>query len=191
MDKKKLRWNGWGLYEAPDILGEKADGIWKWLGSYMGRGTLADTPAVPLEDVIPPPIRLSDEQLKLLAGMTSADRVKTDAYERAYHARGRSYHDMLYLRRGRLEHAPDAVVYPDSVEEVVSLVAFANAHGLAPVPYGGGSSAVGGVTPCGAMISRRSSPWMALLDKVLAIDTNTMTAHSGGVTAPRSAPIAG
>ena len=186
MDKKKLRWNGWGLYEAPDILGEKADGIWKWLGSYTGRGTLPHTPAVPLEEVTLPPTRLSDEQLKLLAGMTADDRVKTDVYERAYHARGRSYHDMLHLRRGRLEHAPDAVVYPDSVEEVVSLVAFANAHGLALVPYGGGSSVVGGVTPL-----RRDDQQavltvdMALLDKALEIDTTTMTAHiQAGIYGP-------
>ena len=41
-----------------------------------------------------------------------ADRIREDKYERAFHARGRSYHDLLRLRAGDLASAPDAVVYP-------------------------------------------------------------------------------
>lgn len=186
MDKKRLRWNGWGLCDAPDTLGDKAEGIWKWLGEYTGQGTLPHTPALPLEDVSLPPTRLSDRQLQDLAGMLSDDRVKTDAYERAYHARGRSYHDLLYLRRGRLEHAPDAVVYPDSVDEIVSLAAYANDNGMALIPYGGGSSVVGGVTPLFRANQHAAiTVDMALMDKVLEIDSTTMTAHiEAGIYGP-------
>lgn len=186
MNKQELRWNGWGRYDAPDTLGDKAEGIWKWLGAYTGLGTLPNTPALPLEQVSLPPIRLTDKQLGDLRAITSEERVKTDTYERAYHARGRSYHDMLYLRAGRLEHAPDAVIYPQSTEEVEALVTYADQNALAVIPYGGGSSVVGGVTPLlrpgqQAVITVD----MALMDKVLEIDMTTMTAHiQAGIYGP-------
>ena len=53
------------------------------------------------------------------------DRVRDDNYERAFHARGRSYHDLLRLRAGDLASAPDAVLYPRGTDEVLALLTFA------------------------------------------------------------------
>lgn len=186
MEKRQLRWNGWGLYDAPDILGDKADGIWSWLGAYTGLGTLPDTPALPLEKISLPKLRLTEEQINGLCALTSKERVKTDIYERAYHARGRSYHDMLYLRAGKLEHTPDVVVYPRTITEVESLVAYADKHTLAVIPYGGGSSVVGGVTPLLRPGQQAAiTVDMALMDQVLEIDMTTMTAHiEAGIYGP-------
>ncbi len=178
MDKQKLRWNGWGLREAPDTLGDKAEGIWNWLGAYTGLGTLPHTPALPLEKITLPNTRLSGEELQTLEGMLSRDKVKTDKYERAYHARGRSYHDMLHLRGGCLEHAPDAVVYPQTIEEIEAVIRYADANALALVPYGGGSSVVGGVTPLLRAGQRAVvTVDMALMSRILEIDKHTMTAR--------------
>ncbi|HDP34569.1 MAG TPA: FAD-binding oxidoreductase [Candidatus Hydrogenedentes bacterium] len=186
MDKQHLRWNGWGLLDAPDVLGGNAEGIWAWLGDHFNLGTLPKTPAVPLAQLSLPESRLSAEHLKALAAVMSKERVSTDARERAYHARGRSYHDLLYLRAGRLETAPDAVVYPANAGEAQALVEYAVANAVALIPYGGGSSVVGGVTPllaagqCAAVTVD-----MALMNRVLEINKTDMVAHiEAGIYGP-------
>lgn len=186
MDKKLLRWNGWGLLEAPDILGDKAEGIWKWLGAYTGVGDLPETRAASLESTLLPISRLSAVELQDLAKLTAPDRVLTTPFERAYHARGRSYHDLLYLRSGKLEHAPDAVIYPETAGEVEALVAYADKHHLALIPYGGGSSVVGGVTALSGPGQRAViTVDMALMSKLLEIDKLTMTARiEAGIYGP-------
>ncbi|MGI6137647.1 MAG: FAD-binding oxidoreductase [Candidatus Hydrogenedentales bacterium] len=186
MNKLELRWNGWGLLDAPDTLGDKAEDIWKWLGAYMGAGTLPHTPAIPLDAVALPPSRLNETQLHALQAIGSAEQVKTDPFERAYHARGRSYHDLLYLRAGKLDTAPDAVFYPKTAAEVEQLVAYAVEHRVALIPYGGGSSVVGGVTPLHTQTQHAViTVDMACMNQVLTIDKTTMTAHvQAGIYGP-------
>lgn len=178
MDKTKLRWNGWGLYDAPDVLGEKATGIWRWLGEYLGIGNLPNTPAVALDQASLEDPRLSSAQCEDIHRIIASDRVRTDAYERAYHARGRSYHDLLYLRNGDLWSAPDAIIYPKSIEEVEALVTYAAANDVVLIPYGGGSSVVGGVTPRKEKDIRPVlTVDMALMARILGVDRNSMMAH--------------
>jgi alkyldihydroxyacetonephosphate synthase len=146
MDRSNQRWNGWGLIDGPDLLGDKADAVWAWMEQTLAVAPLPQTPAVPLENITLPESRLSAAQRERLSALLAPDRVRCDAFERAFHARGRSYHDLLYLRSGRLDTAPDAVVYPESAEETHAVLAFAEAEDIAVVAFGGGSSVVGGVT---------------------------------------------
>jgi len=186
MDKKHLRWNGWGLQDAPDVLGENAADIWAWLGKHFGVGVLPDTSAVTLEAVEMPPSRLAPSQLAALADILDGNRVITEKRERACHARGRSYHDLLHLRAGLLDIVPDAVVYPESAEEVQALVVYAVENDIALVPYGGGSSVVGGVTPL--MTPTQNAVVtvdMALMNRILEVNVNDMVAHiEAGVYGP-------
>ncbi len=186
MDKKNLRWNGWGLYEAPDVLGENADGIWQWLGKHFGLGIVPDTPALDISGIALPSSRLTAEQWTALTAIMEESRVLTNDRERAYHARGRSYHDLLYLRKGLLDTAPDAVAYPASAAEVQALVDYAEANNIALVPYGGGSSVVGGVTPIRAANQCAViTVDMALMNQVLEINETDMTAHiEAGIYGP-------
>ncbi len=181
-----LRWNGWGWNDAPDTLGEKADAVWMWMGRTLGVDPLPHTPAKPLPEIALPPIRLSAEQLGALAQRSAPDRVKTDDYERAFHARGRSYHDLLHLRAGVVDTAPDAVVYPESAEETLALVQYAAAHRIAVVPFGGGSSVVGGVTArAGAGHLGVITLDMTHMNQVLSIDEVSMTARiQAGIYGP-------
>ena len=144
--REKLRWNGWGWVEAPDVLGDKADAVWAWMARTLGLDALPSTLAKPLSDIRLPEIRLGQRIIETLKQLLDPDRVKTDDYERAFHARGKSYHDLLHLRAGRLDTAPDAVVYPVSDDEVLAVVRFAAQENIALIPFGGGSSVVGGVT---------------------------------------------
>jgi alkyldihydroxyacetonephosphate synthase len=116
---------------------------------------------VPLEAVELPAPRV--EAPRELAGIWD---VSTHA--RASHAWGRSYSDVVRGFRGSFPYAPDAVVRPADEHGVGAALEWASAAGVAVVPYGGGSSVVGGVTPMvdGPVISLD----LARLSQVLEVD---------------------
>lgn len=184
IDRRTLRWNGWGSARRSNPLPPGAP-AWRWIREALNVSRLPDTPAVPLGAIALPPCRLADA---VLAGLRriAGDRVHTGAYERAFHARGKSYHDLLHLRAGELDLAPDAVVYPRSACEVLAVVELCAEHGVALVPYGGGSSVVGGVnavarTPGGAVVTLDTTG----LASVLEIDRISMTARiEAGIYGP-------
>ncbi len=68
---------------------------------------------------------------------------------RALHARGQSFADWVALRSGRLGVVPDGVARPADGEAVRDLLRFAATVGARVIPFGGGTSVVGGVTPAG------------------------------------------
>jgi alkyldihydroxyacetonephosphate synthase len=76
---------------------------------------------------------------------SAAGEVLDGPDDRVRHASGRSYPDLVRLRTGNLEHAPDAVLRPVDAAGVEAIVAACAAAGVAVVPYGGGTSVVGGL----------------------------------------------
>ena len=87
---------------------------------------------------------------ELPAGLTDAVNrasVLTSHEHRLRRATGRSYPDLIRLRSGRLEAAPDAVVLPGGGEQIGRVLGLCARHGIAVVPFGGGTSVVGGVDP--------------------------------------------
>lgn len=142
-DRAHLKWNGWGWNDASFSLDD--DHFWSFLRTELGLDAFRMTPSVTLDALDVPPSALTDTQRDALADRLSGQRVRTDRYERVYHATGRSYHDLLLLRSGRIETFPDVVVYPETHDEVRAVIDFAGTHGYALVPFGGGSSVVGGV----------------------------------------------
>ncbi len=54
---------------------------------------------------------------------------------------------MVRAYRGRFEHPPDVVAFPGSEDELVSVLDWAVEAGAAVIPFGGGTSVVGGVEP--------------------------------------------
>lgn len=75
------------------------------------------------------------------------DICRTDRYERALHSYGRSFLDSAKMFRGDFRNAPDVVAYPRNEEDVRALIDWAGDIGAAVIPFGGGSSVVGGVNP--------------------------------------------
>ncbi|TFV57297.1 FAD-binding oxidoreductase [Geodermatophilus sp. DF01-2] len=94
--------------------------------------------------------------------------VSTAPADRAGHAYGKAYRDVVRALDGDLSGAPDAVAFPESEAEIVDLLDWAGSAGVAVVPYGGGSSVVGGVE------YRGGGPWLSVdltrLDRVLEVD---------------------
>lgn len=70
-----------------------------------------------------------------------------DVWERAYHSFGKSYRDLMRCLRRQFQNMPDYVAFPRVEENIISLFEFCSKEKIALVPYGGGSSVVGGVEP--------------------------------------------
>ncbi|MGN6301302.1 MAG: FAD-binding oxidoreductase [Angustibacter sp.] len=102
--------------------------------------------AVTLQALELPPPALPDEVLRDLRALVGPDGVSTDDACRALHARGRSTSDLLRLRAGDLGDASDAVVRPRTAEEVQAVLERCSAARVAVVPFGGGTSVVGGLS---------------------------------------------
>lgn len=172
-DRARLRWNGWGDLEASYDLRGNDDAVWAFLRNTLKVAELPQTPAPTLDEVDLPDPKLSEEVLQALG---SKSRVTQDKRDRAMHAFGRSYADLLHLRSGKLEVAPDAIVYPKSAEEIASVITVCDAHNLALIPYGGGSSVVGGVEARAEGKDGVVTLDMSELDEILAIDEVSLTA---------------
>jgi len=71
----------------------------------------------------------------------------TDPYDRAAHTYGRSFRDLVRAFRRDYRHAPDLVAFPRDEGELVSVLEWCSDAGVAAIPFGGGSSVVGGVEP--------------------------------------------
>ena len=72
-----------------------------------------------------------------------------DPADRARHGIGRSYRDLVRALRGELTNAPDLVLRPRTEQDVVDVLDWAGEAGAPVVPFGGGTSVVGGVEPVG------------------------------------------
>src|SRR3989338_6511702 len=185
IDRTTLRWNGWGHVKQENPLPADAP-QWAWIEEALGVSRLPSTPAVALHDIRLPHCRLSDDVLGRLRCIVGENQLRTDDYERAFHARGRSYHDLLYLRAGKLDMAPDAVAYPRSADEVLAIVKLCEEEDIALIPFGGGSSVVGGINAVpkslgGAILTLDTT----LLTRIIQIDKVSMTARiEAGIYGP-------
>jgi len=138
-EQNRIRWNGWGPRD--DALSESQ---WRWLAEALAMPALLATPPRALEDIALPPPRLARavwEQFRIFGD------VRQDNLARASHAAGRGLTDLLRLRAGDLSRTPDAVLYPRDEDAVLSVLQLCAALDIAVVPFGGGTSLVGGVTP--------------------------------------------
>jgi alkyldihydroxyacetonephosphate synthase len=113
------------------------------LESELGR--LQPTSRVALEEIdLPDPPPLPDSVVTAAGGN---EALSSSSEDRIRHATGRSYPDLVRLRAGALTDAPDAIAAPASVAAVAALLAACSAERVAVVPFGGGTSVVGGVEP--------------------------------------------
>ena len=170
MAGKRLKFWGWG-YES-ETLGEAgARDIARRAGSLTG---LAPGPykAPPALDEL----RLPEPRITPPAAL--AGLCRTDAYARASHAYGKSYPDYIRAWRRDFGGAPDVVACPASEADVIALLDWADGAGLAVIPYGAGSTVVGGVEPrVGDGYPAALTIDLRRLDKVLEIDRRSRAAR--------------
>jgi alkyldihydroxyacetonephosphate synthase len=138
-----MRWWGWGEEHHGGALDERTLGL---LRETIGCAD-APRPPVALSAVSIPPARLPEGAGAALRGIVGAEGVREDHAERVMHAAGKGYLDLVRLRAGTPEHAPDAIVLPGRHEQLRAVLELCAARNLAVVPFGGGTSVVGGVEP--------------------------------------------
>jgi alkyldihydroxyacetonephosphate synthase len=100
---------------------------------------------VPVADIRVAPSRLSDEARARLVELVGEENVRTDRESRLRRAGGKSYLDLLRRREGDASDAPDAVVLPGTTDETAAVLALCGELGVVVVPFGGGTSVVGGL----------------------------------------------
>jgi alkyldihydroxyacetonephosphate synthase len=177
-----MRWWGWGEDGHDVVLPEHALAM---LRSELGIEPGAGAKPVALEQVRLPDSRLDASVRARLAAAVGEDHVLDDRAARVEHAAGRSYPDLVRLRTGELEEAPDAVVEPGSADQVQALLAACVEARVAVVPFGGGSSVVGGVDPYADGFPAVISLDLRRLDRVVEVDRTSLTATlDGGLFGP-------
>jgi alkyldihydroxyacetonephosphate synthase len=130
---------GWG-YEDQQPPRDQVEGIARAVTDRLGFEVDQIEDPVPLEAVELPEPRLKPP--KELAEMFSAE-----PYDRAAHALGKAYRDVVRGFRGEFANPPDLVAYPESPEDVDVVLNYCADEGAAAIPYGGGTSVVGGIEP--------------------------------------------
>lgn len=164
-----MHWSRWG---DPAEAGPLPESAFALVDAFLGT---ADTPPVAPEDV-----RLSaplDEELVAeLAGIVGAAHVLLDHDTRLHRTRGKSTPDLLKLRAGDGLDSPDAVVRPGSHDEVAAVIAWCVRRNVALVPFGGGTSVVGGLAARRDGFVGVISLDLLRFDKLLEVDHESMTA---------------
>lgn len=167
-------WHGWGDPSDAHPLPERS---WAMLRRELGVTRRAQpTPPVALADVRLPESRLSADDLAALRAAVGTAYVHTDRLARVEHAAGKSYVDLRRLRDGDAADAPDVVVTPGDASEVEALLRVCRDRRFAVVPFGGGTSVVGGVSGSAGPFAATVCIDLRRLNRMLAIDPVSRTA---------------
>ncbi|MDW5594753.1 FAD-binding oxidoreductase [Conexibacter stalactiti] len=136
-------------------------------------------------DAPPPASALCSAAHAAFAAALGPEHVRTDASTRAAHANGMSYLDLLRHRLPAARALPDAVLEPADEGQIAALLAVAAEHAVAVVPFGGGTSVVGGVTPAKGELRAVVALDLARLDRLVELDEVSRTATlQAGLTGP-------
>jgi alkyldihydroxyacetonephosphate synthase len=172
------RFWGWGYEEAgpePAMMSALEAALAHWLGME----SFERLPRPRLEDFV---LRRS----RLEAPRALARILTDDPFERASHAYGKSYRDLIRCVARRFDHPPDLVAVVENEQDVVDVLDFCDRERAAVIPFGGGSSVCGGVEPDTAgAFERTVSLDLRRLDQVLEVDLRSRAARiQAGVFGP-------
>lgn len=160
------RWNGWGDDSVEMTLPASAESM--LVGALGASKPLPDATFADVVDSVP---------TSRLAGVDHP-LLDTDPGLRVRHARGQSLPDWLAMRSGEFGVFPDAVARPESGEQVRELLCLAEAQDAVVIPYGGGTSVAGHITPaaCERPVITLA---MGRMNRLLDLDTPSRIATFG------------
>ncbi|MDR6597925.1 FAD-binding oxidoreductase [Saccharothrix longispora] len=155
-----------------------------WLHARIGTGAGAVTPARP---PAVPDSALGDAARTALDDVVGPGHVRVDPGSRLGRAGGLSYLDLLRQRGDGDLAVPDAVVLPGTPEEVTEVLKTCVEHDVAVVPFGGGTSVVGGVTALRGDKAAVIALDLARLDRLVSVDpVSRLAVLQAGLTAPEA-----
>jgi alkyldihydroxyacetonephosphate synthase len=169
---------GWGWIDAGPT-DDHARAIGQLIAARFGTtpGELAPPPSI---DAIALPAPRLGPPAALAALCSQAP------FDRASHTYGKSFRDVVRALRGDFRAAPVVVAFPTSEADVTALLDWCAAARAIAIPYGGGSSVVGGVeAPASGAHAGVVSIDLGKLDRVVEIDRTSRAARiQGGVLGP-------
>ncbi len=178
MAGKTRSWWGWGYVEDA-VRGAELEDLLARVRALLPNADLTAVQAPDVEGLGVPRPRIAPPAA--LAHLCSDDLT-----DRAAHAHGKAFRDVVRNLTGDLRHVPDLVVRPTSEQDVVDVLDWCDGQGIAVIPYGGGTSVCGGVEPrfdgdyAGAV-----SLDVGRLDRVLEVDRTSRAARiQAGVLGP-------
>jgi len=196
LDRRALRGRGGAVHRlAPVIARRRKHWGWGWEDQQASTAQ-AQATAAALGERLGMTLGAVEEPLALEAVVLARPRLDpppalaeicaTDTYARCSHALGKSYSDVVRGFRGEFEHPPDFVATPRDEGDVERVLEWCAGERVAVVPFGGGTSVVGGVTPVldGAYNGVVSLD-LGALDRVLEVDEVSRSARiQAGVLGP-------
>ena len=182
-----MAWDAWG---DPALAKPLSAGIRSLLEQALGvSGTELTGPAI--DEVSLTPSALTPTHRDGLAALVGAEYVRTDDRERLLRAGGKSTLDLL-RRKQTHQDAPDAIVLPRDSEDVAAVLDYCSRHRIAVVPFGGGTSVVGGLDPIRGEFDAVVTLDLRRLDEMHWLDELSGEAEFGaGVTGPDAERLLG
>lgn len=136
--------------------------------------------------------RLAERRRRALEAIVGAEHVSTDDAVRAFFLGGKSTFDLLARRSGAVQNAPDAIVFPGTAEEIEAVLRYCSEEAVAVVPFGGGTSVVGGVDPVREWFDTVLTISTRRLCTMTNVDEFSRTATlQAGVTGPQAEEMLG
>jgi alkyldihydroxyacetonephosphate synthase len=173
--REQVFW-GWGEPGAGPVLPAHAD---EFLRGELGLpGGVVEVP-VALADVRLRAPELPEAARDGLVRAVGAAHVLDDRETRVLRCRGKSYLDLLAQRAGDCEGAPDAVVRPGDHDRVAAVLRVCAEQDVAVVPFGGGTSVVGGLEAPREGFAGVVSLDLGRMDALEAVDARSLTAVLG------------
>ncbi len=177
--RRDARWWGWGDPAVEPTLDDEALSVLRERIGELEPWPLARR----LEEIELP---ASEPLPQALVEAVGEENVFRGVEDRLRHATGRGYVDLARLRNGAVEAAPEAVVVPRDAEALRRVIEICAAEGVAIVPFGGGTSVVGGVEPLRGHHGRLVSLDLVALQDV-EVDRCSLTARLGaGLRGPEA-----
>jgi alkyldihydroxyacetonephosphate synthase len=183
-----MKWNAWGDPAAAKPLSE---GIRSLLKQAVGLQD-SDKAQLDADQVQLRPSALAPADRAALAAIVGAEYCRTDDRDRLLHAGGKSTIDLLRRKDSGVQDAPDAILLPGSEDDVAAVLRYCSEHGIAVIPFGGGTSVVGGLNPSRGEFAAVVSLDLRRFDRLISLDEVSGQAVFGaGVTGPDAKRLLG
>ncbi|MFP6749926.1 MAG: FAD-binding oxidoreductase [Alphaproteobacteria bacterium] len=178
MTAKRPKFCGWG-YEGEGLTPDEHEMV---LGRYAERFGLDGFARI--EQPTPDQIDLHPARIEAPAKL--ADFCSGGDFDRLTHTYGKSFPDYVRIYDKDFTNAPDIVAHAKEEDHVEAVLDWATGANVAVIPFGGGSSVVGGIEPAvGGNYAGTLSLDLTGLDQILEIDKTSRAARmQGGIRCP-------
>ncbi len=182
-------WNAWGTSEKRRPLPPRTQAV---LQSILDISPSPHAHEATGEGVELTRSTMSLPRLHALESIVGASHVSTADHVRLLYLGGKSTLDLLARRSGAVQDAPDAVVFPADDTEIESVLRYCSEEAIAVVPFGGGTSVVGGVDPVREWFDAVLCVSLARLSGMTEVDEVSRTAVlQAGATGPQAEEMLG